>query len=134
MASGGWYNNAVLALTSVGILNGYPGGTFRPTEPITRSEFTEITVGFFELIEGDFIYGGRFSDVEGTEWYVTSPAAAMRYKLIEGMPDDTLHPLDNATRTEVRTTVSRILGRTPHEAHLLPRGETLTWSDNSTSA
>ena len=109
-------------------------GTFRPTEPITRSEFTKIAVSFFEFTEGDLTYDGRFSDVEGTEWYVTFLAAAVEYGLIEGMPDGTFHPLDNITRAEACTIVNRTLGRAPHEAHLLPRGEMLTWPDNNTSA
>ena len=87
VASGDWYNNAISTLTSMGILDGYPDGTFRPTEPITRSEFTKIAVSFFEFTEGDLTYDGRFSDVEGTEWYVTFLAAAVEYGLIEGMPD-----------------------------------------------
>lgn len=134
VASGDWYNNAISTLTSMGILDGYPDGTFRPTEPITRSEFTKIAVSFFEFTEGDFTYDGRFSDVEGTEWYVTFLAAAVEYGLIEGMPDGTFHPLDNITRAEACTIVNRTLGRAPHEAHLLPRGEMLTWPDNNTSA
>ncbi|MFR4560571.1 MAG: S-layer homology domain-containing protein [Flavonifractor plautii] len=127
-------NNAISTLTSMGILDGYPDGTFRPTEPITRSEFTKIAVSFFEFTEGDLTYDGRFSDVEGTEWYVTFLAAAVEYGLIEGMPDGTFHPLDNITRAEACTIVNRTLGRAPHEAHLLPRGEMLTWPDNNTSA
>ena len=67
VASGDWYNNAISTLTSMGILDGYPDGTFRPTEPITRSEFTKIAVSFFEFTEGDFTYDGRFSVVEGTD-------------------------------------------------------------------
>ena len=134
VASGDWYNNAISTLTSMGILDGYPDGTFRPTEPITRSEFTKIVVSFFEFTEGDLTYDGRFSDVEGTEWYVTFLAAAVEYGLIEGMPDGTFHPLDNITRAEACTIVNRTLGRAPHEAHLLPRGEMLTWPDNNTSA
>ena len=50
------------------------------------------------------------------------------------MPDGTFHPLDNITRAEACTIVNRTLGRAPHEAHLLPRGEMLTWPDNNTSA
>ena len=34
----------------------------------------------------------------------------------------------------IKTIVNRTLGRAPHEAHLLPRGEMLTWPDNNTSA
>ena len=77
------------------------------------------------------MYDGRFSDVEGNEWYVNFLAAAIEYGLIEGMPDGTFHPLDNITRAEACTIVNRTLGRAPHEDHLLPWREMITWPDNS---
>ena len=36
VASGAWYNSAVSTLTNAGILTGYPDGTFRPNQNITR--------------------------------------------------------------------------------------------------
>lgn len=63
-------------------------------------------MSFFEFTEGDLTYDGRFSDVEGTEWYVTFLAAAVEYGLIEGMPTGTFHPLDNITRAEACTIVN----------------------------
>ena len=119
---------------NMGILDGYLDGTFRPTAPITRSEFTKVAVSFFDYAEENFRYDGRFSDVEGDEWYVNFLAAAIEYGLIEGMPDGTFHPLDNITRAEACTIVNRTLGREPHEDHLLSRREMITWPDNSTTA
>ena len=35
------------------------------------------------------------------------------------------------TRAEAATIVNRTLGRVPHEDHLLPRAEMITWPDNA---
>ena len=37
-----WYSEAVEIATSNGIINGYPDGTFKPNNPITRAEASAI--------------------------------------------------------------------------------------------
>lgn len=37
-----WYNNAISTLSNMGIINGYPDGTFRPNAGITRAEAMTI--------------------------------------------------------------------------------------------
>ena len=134
VAPDAWYNNAVSTLTNMGILDGYLDGTFRPNAPITRSEFTKIAVSFFDYTAGEYSYEGWFSDVQGGEWFVEYLTAAMRFGLIEGMPDGTFRPLDNITRAEACTIVNRTLGREPHEDYLLSERRMNTWPDNSTTA
>ncbi|MDR3855025.1 MAG: S-layer homology domain-containing protein, partial [Oscillospiraceae bacterium] len=41
-----WYNTAVSTLSSMGIITGYPDGTFRPNAAITRAEFAAIAARF----------------------------------------------------------------------------------------
>ena len=50
--------------------------------------------------------------------------------LIEGYPDGTFRPDASITRAEACTIVNRTLGRAPHEDHLLPEEEMITWPDN----
>lgn len=42
VAATSWYNTAVSTLSSMGIITGYPDGTFRPNAAITRAEFAAI--------------------------------------------------------------------------------------------
>lgn len=63
-----WYNNAISTLSNMGIICGYPDGTFRPDAPITRAELTKIAAGFFSDPRVAATYDGRFSDVHGAEW------------------------------------------------------------------
>ena len=128
VARDAWYNNAISALSNLGIIDGYEDGSFRPNSPITRAEFTKIAVSFFEY--ADIEYEGTFSDVAEGRWYTQFVAAAVEMGLIEGYPDGTFRPDASITRAEACTIVNRTLGRAPHEDHLLPEEEMITWPDN----
>ena len=65
-----WYNNAISTLSNMGIICGYPDGSFRPDAPITRAELTKIAASFFSDPRVAATYDGRFSDVQGAEWYI----------------------------------------------------------------
>ena len=128
VARDAWYNNAISTLSNLGIIDGYEDGSFRPNSPITRAEFTKIAVSFFEY--ADIEYEGTFSDVAEGRWYTQFVAAAVEMGLIEGYPDGTFRPDASITRAEACTIVNRTLGRAPHEDHLLPEEEMITWPDN----
>ena len=40
VVAGEWYENAVIWAQEKGIVNGYPDGTFKPNNHITRAELT----------------------------------------------------------------------------------------------
>lgn len=123
-----WYNNAISTLSNMGIIDGYPDGSFRPNAPITRAEFTKIAVSFFEY--ADYEYRNTFPDVHAGSWYTQFVAAAVELGLIEGYPDGTFRPDASITRAEACTIVNRTLGRAPDEEHLLPVNVMITWPDN----
>ena len=47
-----WYAKAVHTIASLGMVKGYPDGTFRPDQPITRAEFTAIAMNFAQQAGG----------------------------------------------------------------------------------
>ena len=123
-----WFNNAISTLSSMGIIDGYADGSFRPDAPITRAEFTKIAVSFFEY--ADYVYENTFTDVRSGSWYTQFIAAAVEIGLIEGYPDGTFRPDNYITRAEACTIVNRTLNRAPDEDHLLPESVMITWPDN----
>lgn len=125
-----WYNNAISTLTNMGIICGYPDGTFRPDAPITRAELTKIAAGFFSDPRVAATYDGRFSDVHGAEWYISYLMTAIKEGLIEGYPDGSFRPDRPITRAETCTIVNRTLGRKPDKDHLLPESVMINWPDN----
>ncbi|OEF99768.1 hypothetical protein BHF71_00915 [Vulcanibacillus modesticaldus] len=106
------YEDAVAKLTALGVLNGYPDGTFRPANDITRAEFAKIIViATGKEAAADLLKGtSAFSDIDGDEWYAGYVAAAASYGYIKGYPDGTFQPKKNITGQEVVTVLLRALG------------------------
>lgn len=125
-----WYNNAISTLSNMGIICGYPDGSFRPDAPITRAELTKIAASFFSDPRVAATYDGRFSDVQGAEWYISYLMTAIEEGLIEGYPDGSFRPNRPITRAETCTIVNRTLGRKPEKDHLLPESDMINWPDN----
>ncbi len=125
-----WYNNAISTLSNMGIICGYPDGTFRPDAPITRAELTKIAASFFSDPRVAATYDGRFSDVHGAEWYISYLMTALEEGLIEGYPNGSFRPNRPITRAETCTIVNRTLGRKPEKDHLLPESDMINWPDN----
>lgn len=103
-----WYTTAVNTLASLGMLNGYPDGTFRPDAPITRAEFTAVALAFaYEPEEMDCSYYDVFYET----WYYPYVAQGTSYDWISGYPDGTFRPQNYITRAEVSIIVNNMLGR-----------------------
>lgn len=124
-----WCNNAISTLTSMGILDGFQDGTFRPYAKITRAQFAKIAVGFFETDRE--AYSGYFTDVPADAWFTEYIEAASRAGLIQGFADGTYRPDTDITRAQACVIVNRALGRKPDEEHLLKPAKMITWPDNN---
>ena len=127
-----WFNNAISTLSNMGIIDGYPDGTFRPNAGITRAEFAKIAVSFFKDNVRETI-GDRFSDIHG-KWYTEYVNLANELAIVNGYPDGTFRPDNKIIRAESMTIVNNTLRRTPCKEGLLPVSEMITWPDNAASA
>ena len=126
--SGLWYSTSVATLSSMGVITGYPDGTFRPTANITRAEFATL---LSRLSGADSARGAAFSDVSA-HWARKAIAAVSAKGWVSGYPDGTFRPNANITRAEAMAMLNRMLGRLPEsERDLLPGMS--TFSDNMDS-
>ena len=126
VAAGAWYNNAVSTLSAMGIITGYPDGTFRPNAYITRAEFAAIAARFDT--DGDKTLAA-FSDI-ANHWAKDEISVAYNNGWVDGYPGGTFGPQRNITRAETVTLVNRVLNRKPEtEDDLLP--DMTTWTDNA---
>lgn len=125
VAYGKWYNNPISTMSALGIITGYPDGTFKPNKPITRAEFAAIAARFDETQSGK---SATFSDVIG-HWAAKEIGIAYANEWIKGYPDGTFKPDQNITRAEAMTMINRVLERKPESP-----GDLLTnmnkWTDN----
>ena len=102
VAATSWYNTAVSTLSSMGIITGYPDGTFRPNAAITRAEFAAIAARFDN--DGDKT-AAKFSDI-ATHWAKDEISIAYNNGWITGYPDGTFGPQRDITRAETMTLVT----------------------------
>jgi uncharacterized repeat protein (TIGR02543 family) len=88
-------------------ISGYPDGSVRPDNNITRSEAAAI---FFRLIEADDKEApltASFSDVPIYGWYYQAVAYLQKHDVISGYPDGTFRPENPITRAEFAAIASR---------------------------
>ena len=103
-----WYADAVNTLASLGMLGGYPDGTFQPDRTITRAEFAVVALAFTDGGSGDSC---SFTDVNRNDWFYQYAAQASTYGWIGSYPDGSFRPNNKITRAEVSVIVNNMLGR-----------------------
>lgn len=98
-------------------INGYPDGTFRPGQGVTRAELAAMLVRL-GAAEDTASSSKQFSDVPASHWaskYISQVSAA---GLLNGYPEGTFRPEVKVTRAEVSAVIYNYLGLTPQaDAH-----------------
>ena len=102
---------AVDALISLGVVNGYPDGTYKPNGTITRAEMTKLLVE--ALGHGDLAQGSEssFKDAKG-KWYDGHVAMATGLDIVNGYPDGTFKGDNAISYQEAIVMTLRALGYT----------------------
>lgn len=126
VAADAWYCSSVSTLSRMGIIAGYPDGTFRPNAPITRAEFAAIATRFDNNGDKTPV---NFTDIIG-HWAEGEITVAANHGWVSGYGDNTFRPQNQITRAETMSLVNRVLKRLPEtSADLLP--DMITWTDNA---
>lgn len=118
---------SVDTLSSLGVLTGYPDGTFRPDRGLTRAEFCTIAVKSMGATNALAMYENRtiFPDVRANHWarsYINYAVAGEK-KIIAGMPDGSFAPDSPVTYGQAITILVRMLGYSDSDAGMLwPQG------------
>ena len=100
--SSGYINSAVKA----GIINGYPDGTFKPTQKVTRGHMAAFIANAFKLTKEKDI---RFKDVsKGSTSYNAVRKLAFE-SITSGYPDGTFKPNETLTRSHIAAFVARAM-------------------------
>lgn len=105
------YEAAVNKLISLGIVDGYPDGTFKPNNPITRAEMAKLVIVALGL-EGVAEFATNlsvFSDMDNN-WAKKFVNVAESKGIIKGFPDGTFGPSKEITYAEAITFLVRALG------------------------
>lgn len=107
-----WYSQYVASATKVGIINGYPDGTFKPNNSISRLEMA-VMVGRAAKLKGytepanieQFI---NFSDSNLITFGQSELAMAVQNGIINGKPGNMMDPAGLSTRAEAAAVIYRL--------------------------
>lgn len=119
-------------LTAKGIIDGFPDGTFRPAEPLTRAQFAKLLVSSMELPLPGTSAPSPFTDVAAGHWAAPFIGAAWEHGLIEGVGGGLFSPEGTLTRAELAVLLDRALQRTAApggEAAPAPPAAGRNWGD-----
>ncbi len=120
-----WYAAAVSTLSKMGVISGYPDGTFRPNAPITRAEFAAMIARFDETAKSA---DTPFTDISG-HWAENAIGKAYGNGWVEGSSKTVFCPESNLTRAETATLLNRVLHRLPEKKSDLLANQ-IVWPDN----
>ena len=108
--AGDWYADTVGYAVQKGIVSGYPDGTFKPNQAISRAEFAAIAARFAEMTGQQ---SPAFSDLASNHWSYQAIRQVAANGWLSGYPDGSFKPNQPITRAEVATVSNRMLNRTP---------------------
>jgi hypothetical protein len=104
--AGNWAEPFIKALVEKEIIKGYPDGTFKPDQPVTRAEFAALLNKAFEL--APVRAGRKFKDVPKKFWAAEVIQKAYQSGFLTGYPSGTFAPKQNIIR--IQSLVSLING------------------------
>lgn len=102
---------AVFDVSSLGIMEGFEDGTFRPEEKLTRAQFAKIAVTTMGVRDASPV-ATDFSDVTADHWASGYIKFASDAKLINGVGDGLFAPESEVVLQDAIKIVVGILGRT----------------------
>ncbi len=96
--TGNWAEPFIKILIEKNIIVGYPDGTFKPDQPVTRAEFAALLNKAFEL--PPIRESRAFKDVSANYWAAAVIDKAYRSGFLAGYPNGTFGPSQNIIRIE----------------------------------
>ena len=100
-----WAQEFIKDLVSRGLLNGYPDGSFRPDNKITRAELAKVIVETLGLEKGGKTTS--FTDLSKEHWAYEDVAAAAEAGLLKGYTDGSIRPDAELSRAELAVVLIR---------------------------
>lgn len=98
----GWYNAAINDVVKAGYMKGYPDGSFKPDQPITRAEFAVI----LSHVLKDETTPSPFKDTAG-HWAKDAIDKAYAQGIIKGYGDNSFRPDALVSRAEAVAMANR---------------------------
>lgn len=111
VAKGEWYAPYVKSAVDLGIVSGYPDGTFKPNGKLNRAEIAKMLVKAFAFDEN--MVGSPFVDVKAGDWFRTYVLTLYNNGVVSGKKSGYFAPADNVNRGEVAVMLYRAMNPAP---------------------
>ncbi len=133
---GNWAQAYIEALASRDIIGGFPDGTYRPNDPVTRAQFAAIINKAFNPVANRA--GINFVDVSNSFWGYQAIQSAYRGGFLSGYPGQVFRADQRIPRVQVLVSLSSGLGIGSGEPAVLSRyqdaAQVPDWARGSTAA
>lgn len=110
--AGHWAFAALDRAVKAGVLEGYPDGTLRPDQPVTRAEVAALFQRLAQMPPTKRPPGSQqppFKDVPGGYWAADSVAALKQAGWIDGVTAEKFEPERSITRAEAAALINRYI-------------------------
>lgn len=115
--AGYWAKAYIEALASQQIIAGFPDGTFKPNDPVTRAQFaTIITKALTPPAKRAAI---NFKDVKSDFWAYAAIRSAYQSQFLAGYPDGTFKPQQQIPKVQALVSLANGLGLTADNQNIL---------------
>jgi Cohesin domain./S-layer homology domain. len=105
-----WAKPFIAEASSAGVIQGYPDGTFRAGNTITRAEMTVMLVRAAKLPSEENAAVSNFTDADQIpDWASTAIAAAQKAGIVQGKENGEFDPNSGTTRAEAAVAILRVL-------------------------
>lgn len=112
-----WARGYIEALAAQNIIAGFPDGTFKPNDPVTRAQFaTIITKALTPPSKRPAI---DFRDVNRGFWAYAAIQAAYQSQFVAGYPDGTFKPQQQIPRVQALVSLANGLGLTADNQNIV---------------
>ncbi|MEH1907023.1 DUF1565 domain-containing protein [Nostoc sp.] len=112
-----WAKAYIQALASQNIIAGFPDGSFKPNEPVTRAQFAAIvTKALTPSAKRPVI---KFKDVASNFWAYAAIQSAYQGQFVSGYPDGTFKPQQQIPRVQALVSLANGLGLTTSNQNVL---------------
>lgn len=105
VASSYWAREFISELAALEIIEGFPDGTFRPDQPVTKAQFAAMLRRAFEL--RDVRNAVRFTDVSSSYWAYTAIQEAYEMGFLSVDEGNEFNPTRSLTRADVLLAIAR---------------------------
>lgn len=99
-----WAASQIDELSDKGVIVGYPDGTFKPDDNVTRAEFASMAIRALGQEHASVAQPVNFTDIDSEYWAYDSIQKALYFELIScSQEGDVFRPDDTVTREESMT-------------------------------